>query len=423
MINSMNILLINPNRYQAPPVPPIGLECVAGCLEKAGHRTKITDLSFSEDIYGDLDFSITSILPDIVGITVRNVDSVLYYDNQFYLREIKDIVQYIKSSFPLKVLLGGTGLMTNPEGVLEYLGADYAFVGPAEDDLPGIIDNILNSYPVEKITYGTCKSDFRCPRFFSPSDYTTYFLKGGIAGFETHKGCSSSCIYCTEANSNVAFKRPEDIVHEVKKFIDAGYNHFHLCDSEFNEDLDFSLDCCSALEKSEMDMKWAVYMKPAHFNKRLFRLMKATGVYLITLTVDSYNKCSQYWSDVEKIVFHARSSRIPVAIDFLTGFPYEEERVLFEYLDLFRRLQPERVNINTYIRLYKSLQITKTILKDLKLHPFLLGATDDVTMVHPVFYNHVSTESLQKLIQGDTLFRIAGKDQGVNYVDFRENGL
>jgi len=33
--------------------------------------------------------------------------------------------------------------------------------------------------------------------------------------------------------------------------------------------------------------------------------MKETGVYLVTLTVDSWKKCTMYWSDVEKFLFSA----------------------------------------------------------------------------------------------------------------------
>ena len=411
----MNILLINPNRFTSPPVPPLGLEYMAGCLEENGHKIKIVDLCFSENIYRDLEIAVNSFSPDIAGITVRNVDSVLYKDNEFYLKDIKEIVLYLKSSHGLKVLLGGTGLMTNPQAVLDYLEADYAFVGPAEEELPGFLMKIGNSLPTEKIYYGHCKPGFKCPRQSSSIDYDKYYKNGGIAGFETHKGCSSSCVYCLEANSRVAFKRPEDVIQEIRGFVEAGHNHFHLCDPEFNEDLDFSLAFCNELKLSEMGLRWAVYMKPTNYNRKLFRLMKETGVYLITLTVDSFNKCSLYWSDVEKIVFNAKSNGISLAVDFLAGFPYEEESALIECLDLFRRVQPDVVNINTYIRLYKTLKVTQTVLKDRTLHPYLLGATDDSSMIKPVFYSHVSAERLEELISGDSIFKIAGREKGVNY--------
>jgi len=411
----MNILLINPNRFASPPVPPLGLEYIAGCLAEKGHRVEIVDLCFSGDIYRDIDMALNHFSPDLAGITVRNVDSVLYRDNEFYLNDIKEIVQYLRSSYGLRVLLGGTGLMTNPQAVLDYLGADYAFVGPAEEELHEFLMKIGSGLPAEKIYYGHCKPDFACPRRSLSIDYEKYYKNGGIAGFETHKGCSSSCVYCLEANSRVAFKRPENIVQEIRRFVEAGHDHFHLCDPEFNEDLDFSLDFCNALKFSGMGLQWAVYMKPANYNRKLFRLMKETGAYLITLTVDSFNKCSMYWSDVEKIVFNAKSNAISLAIDFLAGFPYEKEDVLSECLDLFRRVQPDVVNINTYIRLYKTLKVTQIVMKDSALQPYLLGATDDRSMIQPVFYNHVSDATLEGLISGDTIFKIAGREKGVNY--------
>jgi tRNA A37 methylthiotransferase MiaB len=411
----MNIILINPNRFKSPPVPPIGLEYISGCLEKDGHKTRLIDLCFSDNIYKDLDMALNNFSPDIAGITVRNVDSVLYQDNEFYLNDVKEIVHYLKSSRRLKVLLGGTGLMTNPKAVLDYLEADYAFVGPAEEELSGFLMKIGNFVPAGEIYYGHCKSDFACPRKSSSTDYDKYYKNGGIAGFETHKGCSSSCVYCLEANSRVAFKKPEDIIQEIRGFVDSGHNHFHLCDPEFNEDLDFSLAFCNALKFSGMALSWAVYMKPTNYNRKLFRLMKETGVYLITLTVDSFNKCSLYWSDVEKIIFNAKSNGIALAVDFLAGFPYEKESALIECLDLFRRVQPDVVNINTYIRLYKSLKIAQTVMKDSTLRPYLLGATDDRSMIKPVFYNHVSAKKLEELIHGENIFKIAGREKGVNY--------
>jgi tRNA A37 methylthiotransferase MiaB len=419
----MNILLVNPNRFKSPPVPPLGLEYIAGCLEKDGHNIRLIDLCFSGNISQDLDNAVKSFNPDIAGITIRNVDSVLYPDNEFYLDEIREIVHYLKASHNLQVLIGGTGLMTNPQGVLDYLWADYAFVGPAEEELPGFLNMIRNSHPAEKIYYGHCKPDFACPRRSSSIEYDKYYKSGGIAGFETHKGCSSSCVYCLEANSRVAFKRPGDIIQEISGFIDAGYNHFHLCDPEFNEDLDFSLAFCNALKFSGIALRWAVYMKPTNYNRKLFRLMKETGVYLITLTVDSFNKCSMYWSDVEKIIFNAKSNGISLAVDFLAGFPHEKENVLIECLDLFRRVQPDVVNINTYIRLYKTLKVTQTVLKDSTLHPCLLGATDDSSMIRPVFYNHVSDKRLEELIAGDNIFKIAGREKDVNYCSVNENRM
>jgi hypothetical protein len=411
----MKILLINPNRYKSPPVPPIGLEHVAAALEERGHTVEITDLCFSESVYDDIDRSVARFTPDIVGVTVRNIDTVLYQTNEFFLDEIRGIVDHIRSQYGLRVIIGGTGVATNPEGVREYLDADYAVTGPGEDAVGELMEAIEKSGNVQKIYRRKYRYDISCPRKRAGIDYKKYFDFGGVAGFETHKGCGSSCVYCIEANTMVSFKRIRDVIEEVRSLVDGGFRRFHLCDSEFNEDLDYSIEFCTELRRSEMDIDWAVYMKPANYNKKLFRLMKETGVSLITLTVDSWKKCPLYWSDIEKIIFNTKSCGIKIVVDFLTGFPYEDEETLGFYLDVFRRTGPDSVGINTFIRLYKSLQVTNIILRDSKLWGNLIGNISDKTFVKPVFYNRISTGRLKEMIRGDRFFRIEGLEKGVNY--------
>jgi hypothetical protein len=254
-----------------------------------------------------------------------------------------------------------------------------------------------------------------CRRRPSRLDYKHYCGSGGVVGFETHKGCSSSCVFCLEANKPVVFKPVEELLEEIKSFVEAGYDHFHLCDSEFNESLEYSIDFCSALKKSGIGMRWAVYMKPANFNKSLFRLLKDVGVYLITLSVDSWKKCPLYWTDYERFVFGAKAAGINVAVDFLTGFPYETEDNLREYFEILRRPLPDSVGVNSYIRLYKTLQITDIILRDGSLRTRLLGEVRDRSLLKPIFYNHIDTDKLKQLIDGDPLFRVEGIEKGVNY--------
>ena len=411
----MKVLLINPNRYKSPPVPPLGLEYISGPLEDTGHTVEIVDLCFSENLYKDLDDAIESFRPDVAGITVRNVDTVLYHTNEFFLDEIRDIITYIKSNHGLRVITGGTGVSANPGGILKYLDADFVIAGPAERTICEVLDNIKRRDNDGRVFYGRLSGDITRPRRTDKIDYQRYHDAGGVLGFQTHKGCSSSCVYCLEANSRVSFRNIPDVIREIRGFVDSGFDHFHLCDSEFNESLEYSVDFCAALKKAGMGIRWAVYMKPSNFNRSLFKLLKDAGVYLITLSVDSWKKCEQYWSDFEKFVFGAKAYGIGIAVDFLTGFPYEKGEEILQYLDVLRRPLPDSVGINTYIRLYKSLQITNIIKSDPKLKDHLSGCTDDDTLLTPVFYNHIDTDTLKELINGDPLFRIEGPEKGVNY--------
>ncbi len=410
----MKILLVNPNQYQHPPVPPIGLEYIAGDLISSGHEVRIIDLCFSNDPFRDLDNSISEFLPDVAGITVRNIDTVLYPANEFFLDKIRALVGHIRNRHSMKVIIGGPGISVNPEGICDYLGADFAIAGPGE----GVMNEIIKSpeqLKNKKIRTRQYSYEISCRRNSERVDYDKYVEHGGIAGFQTHKGCGSSCVYCIEADTKVSFRKIPEVISEIRGFAEAGIKRFHLCDSEFNEDPDYSLEFLKSLRNSGPAIDWALYMKPSNHSRKLLTLMKETGVSLITLTVDSWKKCPLYWADIEKIIFSAKSNGIKVVVDFLTGFPYEDEENLKFYLDLFRRLQPDSVGINTYIRLYRTLHVTAVIMRDRSLQAGLIGNREDPTFIQPVFYNHIKTERLRELLAGDPLFRIEGLDSGVNY--------
>lgn len=411
----MKILLVNPNTFQHPPVPPLGLEYVISLLREAGHAAETVDLCFSDDPRGDLARKVRDAKPELVGLTIRNVDTVLYHTNEFFLDEVKMIVGDLRRVQGIKVLLGGAGLRADPEGILGFVGADFAYVGPAEAGLLEFLRQIEAGSGAGKIFVAGTVKELSCRRDIGSTSYHEYLQGGALPGIETHKGCSSSCVYCMEADTPVTFRNTCDVVEEVRALADRGCDRFHLCDPEFNEDLDYSIAVCEALKRAGVPMSWIAYMKPANFSHKLLRLMKATGTSLVTLSVDSFRKCPLYLSDIEKMVFMARSQGIPLVVDFLAGFPTETEDDLRTWLDFFRRIQAERVNVNTYIRLYRSLRISKIVMNDARWKSFLIGEPDTPSLVRPVFFNQISSARLAELISGDEIFRIEGLEQGVNY--------
>ncbi len=411
----MKILLVNPNRYRQPPVPPVGLEYIAGELAAAGHQAEILDLCFCEEPYKTLDEKMRLFQPETVGMTVRNIDTVLYPRNEFFLDDIRGLVAHIREKHGVRVVIGGAALAADPAGLLDYLGADCAVCGPGEGIAADVLTAAVSGEGTRSIYRRRHTHEVSCPRRPAGVDYQRYEREGGIAGFETHKGCSSSCIYCTEADTMVTFRKIPDVVSEICGMTAGGLRRFHLCDSEFNEDLDYAMDFLKALKDAGPGLDWTLYLKPSNHNRKMFQLMRETGVSLITLTVDSWKKCPLYWGDIEKIIFSARSNGIRIVIDFLTGFPYEQDDTVKFYLDLFRRLQPDSVGINTYIRLYRGLKVTEIVQRDPALEKYILGEGGAGDLLHPVFYNHLPAERLNEMIGDEPMFRIEGDGQGVNY--------
>jgi len=409
------ILFVNPNRYVNPPVIPLGIEYLTHSLESHGFEVAVLDLSFSGDPFFDLESSIRDIQPHAICMTVRNVDSVLYPETDYFLPEIREYIRHIRNIKDLPVIIGGSAMPADPEGILDFLGADIAVEGPGEESLPSLLNQADILRQKGKVIRGDLPQSF-CPKRGRDFPYKDYLEKGGLPGFETHKGCSSACAYCMEAGAPRSFRKTQDVVCELRQLADQGFNHLHLCDSEFNEDLDYSLALLEALTRENLGLKWALYMKPGNYNRKLFELLRRSGAYLVTLSVDTLHKDNGYWKDVSSMVRLCKASGIRISMDFLTGFPYEKEGDLKRSLDFFRDTAPSEVVVNVFIRLYKKLPITHIIIKDLSLDPYLIRAKgNEGSLLAPTFYNHIPTEKLRELIGHDPMFRIAGAEKVVNY--------
>ena len=70
------VLLINSNRFKHPwPVIPFGLCYIATVLETDGNNeVHFLDLCFSSDCKEDIQKAIRCFVPDVIGISIRNID-------------------------------------------------------------------------------------------------------------------------------------------------------------------------------------------------------------------------------------------------------------------------------------------------------------------------------------------------------------
>lgn len=418
----MNILLVNPNIMKSPPVIPIGLEYLVTALEKHGHIADILDLCYASFPKEKLEEKLNKNTYDLIGFTIRNIDSAIYFNNEFFLPEIKNLVKIVKNH-QIPVILGGAGFSSMPHEILKYLQADYGIVGPGDIVFPEFLNLLKKDTLTKSIYYG---ADYGIDKALTHHrgnaiDYHQYLSEGGIIGFETHVGCPNQCPYCIEANTKLFFKKIPNIIEELKHLVNQNYNHFHTCDTEFNPNLDFSIDFCRALIKEDLDMKWALYMSPSPYSEELFRLLHESNAYLITLSVDSderIQKLNNYtYQDLAKIIKYCKKYQIDLAIDLLVGYPYESIDSIKTCLKFFENNPPKKgVGINFFYRLYKNTELSKLINNDPNLQKKLLTSySNNDNFLFPIFYNQIIQEIIEDLIEGKNVFRIAGITPGVNY--------
>jgi hypothetical protein len=95
----MNILLISTNRNHLPmPVMPIGACMVAEACERAGHQVTFLDLMFEREPLAAVQNAVRSSRPDVVGLSVRNIDNNDMRETVFFLDDLRETVHAVRES-------------------------------------------------------------------------------------------------------------------------------------------------------------------------------------------------------------------------------------------------------------------------------------------------------------------------------------
>jgi len=415
------ILLINPNTYRTPPVLPVGLEYLMSALKKHNHQYDILDFTFNEKPLEKLNKTLENKTYNIIGFSIRNIDSCLFFNNEFFLSKFKEMIESVKN-YNIPIVLGGSGFSSSPDEILDYLEADFGITGPGEKAFPYFLklmqSNRLDNKIINGWDYGL-DDELEILRA-EEIKYNSYIENDGIVGFSTHVGCSNSCPYCIEANKRVYYRKTDNIIKEIESLTSKGYHDFHLCDSEFNENLDFSKEFCEAIIENLLKFKWTLYMKSYPYDEELFRLLSKSNASLITLSVDSDENIqseNRYsYNDLEKIIKYCKKYGIELAIDLLTGYPNESIESTKKVIRFFKKNRPKTVGINFYYRLLRNTKITHLIEENPVMQEQLTRPYEkNENYLTPIFYSQYKKEDIEKLISDDNLFKIPGITPGVNY--------
>jgi radical SAM superfamily enzyme YgiQ (UPF0313 family) len=132
----MRIILINTNQERWPiPAAPIGLSLVAASLRKAGHRVRVIDRMFlfsKKEEQRILTEAVNDFKPELIGLSIRNVDNTCMSALRYYLPDIKELVAFLKTLTDVPFVVGGPGYSLFPVDALKYLGIEFGIQGEGE---------------------------------------------------------------------------------------------------------------------------------------------------------------------------------------------------------------------------------------------------------------------------------------------------
>lgn len=281
----MKVLLISANVTLSPyPIYPLGVSMVAAALVKAGHTVQQSDFLMQNSSLEAISKEVQRFEPDLIGISVRNIDNVNLMNEQYYIQNVRNIVSAVKEVSDVKVLLGGSGFSLVPELILQATGADYGIIGEGELLAVEFANNAEQGvYPAERLigpAQPLAGSDIKSA-LYDKELIQFYLNSGNIASIQTKRGCAYKCVYCTYPlleGTTLRRREAREVVDDIETLRDShntGYVFF--VDSVFNDDEGAYLEIVDEMLRREIVIPWTAFIKPGGLNDDIVERMKKTG--------------------------------------------------------------------------------------------------------------------------------------------------
>ncbi len=421
----MKVLLVNSNRYKLPVPPmPFGLCCIAAAVERAGYSVHVLDLCFSKNCSKDIEKSLAQVQPDIIGVSVRNIDTCATYQTLFLLNEVKELViDPLKKAFSGPIVIGGPSVGISGSEMLSFFDLEFAIRGDGEVSMIDFIRSLEKKMPLENvgglirrkndeivIDNAPLRIDnldslpfTRHHRFI---DIKPYLQFSSPIQVQTKRGCSQNCVYCTYntiEGHRVRPRSPERIADEIELIVkETGIRHIEFTDSNFNIPIDHTKAVLREIAKKNLDLNLhTMGLNPGAVDEELVELMVKANFKHIEVGVESgcnitlkalrknFNK-----EQILKTSQLLHSKNLPVIWYVLTGAPGETKETLNETFETIQLAASgtDLVVIGNGIRMYKGAPIIKIWQKENSQRKA------EANFLKPMAYNPttISLETLRK---------------------------
>ena len=401
-VETMRVLLISANTEEINmPVLPLGLACVAAATQGTGHEVAIVDLMAEKDTALVLKEAIEEFRPDLIGISVRNIDDQNMEHPRFLLDPAKEIVARCRSLSRTTIVLGGAGYSLFPEGALSFLGADMGVQGEGEEVFPEVIARIEQGAsllgipglylpghgpPCERVY---AKSLDRLP-FPNPDLWSTPSRKEDLwMPVQTRRGCPFDCSYCSTGTIEGRVLRKhsvERVVEWIAQWRGAGVRHFYFVDNTFNLPASYAKEICRELVDRDLDITWWSILYPMHVDKELVELMAKAGCDQVSMGFESSSErilknMNKRFApgEVRRITEMFSEQGIKQMGFLLLGSPGETKESVGESLIFADALKLDNLKITAGVRIYPHTPLAKKAVEEGVIAP-------DDDLLFPRFY-------------------------------------
>jgi len=398
----MKVLLISANTEKMNmPTLPLGLACVAAATRKAGHEVAVVDLMAEKDWGSVLKGAVEGFRPNLIGISVRNIDDQNMENPRFLLDPIKEIVALCRGLSEAPIVLGGAGYSIFPESALSFLGADMGIEGEGEVVFPELIERMERGLSLSGLA-GLYLLDhgLQGKRIFAKHLDTLPLPTADLCSVslgkadlwmpvQTRRGCPLNCSYCSTGTIEGRMIRkhsPQAMVRWIASFEKAGVHRFYFVDNTFNLPPAYAKEICRKLIDGGLNIRWWCILYPNHVDKELAGLMAKAGCEHVSMGFESGSK--RILKKMNKRFTLAEIRQISKMLSdhgikrmgfLLLGSPGETRKSIEESLAFADSLRLDSLKITVGIRIYPHTSLAKKAIEE-----GVISSQDDLLL--PRFY-------------------------------------
>ena len=359
---------------------------MAAATQNAGNEVVLLNLMFQENPESGIRNSIRDLRPNVIGISVRNIDDQNMLHPQFLLAPVREIIASCRSLSDVPIILGGAGYSIFPESALRYLGANMGIQGEGEVVFPAVVDRIgkgarvsgipgisLPRQPPEGRSFEKNLDDLPLPEpsLWIPPGADNRKLWVPV---QSRRGCPLDCTFCsTSAIEGRAIRRrsPTQVVKWLAELRGTGCRNFNFVDNTFNLPPTYAKHLCRKVIQAELDLNLWCIIYPKWIDTELVELMRRAGCRQISFGFESgsdrmlrrlrkrFNR--KEVSTVSKMFAEAEIERMGF---LLLGGPGETKDSVEESLSFADSLNLEALKITVGLRIYPQTPLARTALSE-----------------------------------------------------------
>ncbi|MEW6009472.1 MAG: radical SAM protein [Candidatus Omnitrophota bacterium] len=375
----MKIVLVKPYNLSDHIQPSLGLGYLASACRGRNNVILIDCIKEGLKIDGLLK-KINSLQPDVVGFQCYTFDLKFV---KTALKECKNLKQQIIT------IIGGPHPSAAPRDSFEYFNnyLDFIFVGEAERSLPLLLDRLEDGLCIDLVdipglgwkdgsnvrinpqifikdldSLGMPAWDIIRPEEYPASQHGAYYKKFPIAPIMMTRGCPFQCSFC--AGNIISGRKIRnhsiDFMLQQIKYLYSIHKirEFHIVDDNFTFDSSFAKIFLKKLIALDLDISWATPngVRIDTLDEELLNLMKKSGLYLISLGIESGSdrilnlmKKRLTVKEIREKVNMIHRLGIEMAGFFIIGFPGETKDDMKSTIKLSLDLGLIRANYFTYL--------------------------------------------------------------------------